>query len=120
MALDADSPVDRAELSFSLIYITVPDPEVGLRIGEALVRAQLAACVNLSGEITSLYEWEGKLEQSSERVLWVKARTASVPQIMQITKTLHPYQIPAIISWPLAQIEPAYRDFLVAQTAGSS
>ncbi|MCG8074015.1 MAG: divalent-cation tolerance protein CutA, partial [Candidatus Thiodiazotropha taylori] len=43
---------------------TVPDRGTAERLAGLLVEQELAACVNLSAPITSIYRWQGKTEQS--------------------------------------------------------
>lgn len=47
--------------------------EVAKRLARGLVERQLAACVNIMPGITSIYSWEGKLEEESELLLMVCA-----------------------------------------------
>ena len=51
---------------FVFVYSTFPDEASARQVGETLVHAGLAACVNLYPNMTSIYEWEGKLETACE------------------------------------------------------
>ena len=46
--------------------------EVAKKLARGLVERQLAACVNIMPGITSIYAWEGKLEEESELLLMVR------------------------------------------------
>lgn len=52
-------------------YITVPTAEVGRRLARHLVTRRLAACVNIVPGVTSVYEWQGRLEEDAELLLVV-------------------------------------------------
>jgi periplasmic divalent cation tolerance protein len=41
------------------LYVTAPNAETAARIGRTLIEEKLAACVNIHGEMRSIYEWEG-------------------------------------------------------------
>ena len=51
-----------------LIYTTFPSLEEAKRVGDALVSARLAACVNMFPGMISIYEWKGGKFQMVERV----------------------------------------------------
>jgi periplasmic divalent cation tolerance protein len=54
-------------MSISLIYFTAPSKEEALRMARSAVQERLAACANVFHPATSIYEWEGKLEETQER-----------------------------------------------------
>ena len=43
-----------------------------LSIGKSILEAKLAGCINIINSMTSMYEWDGKLEISEEVILIVK------------------------------------------------
>ena len=43
-------------------------------MGRELVKSKLAACVNVIPNLTSIYEWEGKIEEDSECLLMIKTK----------------------------------------------
>ena len=45
------------------------------------VSNKLAACVNIIPGVTSVYEWEGKIENDSELILMIKTRTSLVTNL---------------------------------------
>jgi periplasmic divalent cation tolerance protein len=55
-----------------LIFCTCPDQQIAKRIAECLVRDKFAACVNIVPGITSIYEWQGKIESTQEHLLITK------------------------------------------------
>ena len=57
---------------FVFLYSTFPDEASARRVAEALVRAKLAACVNIFAPMTSIYEWQGKLETAAEFAALIK------------------------------------------------
>jgi periplasmic divalent cation tolerance protein len=82
-----------------LMYMTAPTREVAGQIAKALVLEKLAACVNIIGQAESFYMWEGKLENSQEVVMLAKA--IDTDAVIKRVKSLHPYEIPCIISLPV-------------------
>ena len=84
-----------------LIYVTVETEEEAMRIGNELVKSRLAACVNLIGGMTSLYWWEGKVQQGAEVVLIAKTRAELVDALTEQVKSLHSYSCPCVVALPL-------------------
>lgn len=103
--------------SFSMVYVTAGDRDEALRIGRTLVEERLAACANVFDGMTSVYRWEGKIEESNEAVLIVKTRTESVEAVIARVKERHSYSCPCIVSWPLQQGSPEYCRWLFDETA---
>uniref|UniRef100_A0A8C0QUP1 CutA divalent cation tolerance homolog n=1 Tax=Canis lupus dingo TaxID=286419 RepID=A0A8C0QUP1_CANLU len=52
--------------SVSAAFVTCPNEKVAKEIARAVVEKRLAACVNLIPQITSIYEWKGKIEEDNE------------------------------------------------------
>jgi periplasmic divalent cation tolerance protein len=75
---------------FVFVYSTFPDDESAKRVAEALVREKLAACVNIHGPMTSIYEWQGKLETGPEFAAFIKTRRALVGAVTAAARPLTP------------------------------
>jgi len=94
---------------FVFLYSTFPDEASAKRVAEALVNAKLAACVNISAPMTSVYEWNGKLETGAEVAAFIKTRRALVDDAIAIARPLHPYSVPCFLVMP---IEGGNADYL--------
>ncbi len=79
------------------VYTTVATLEDAKSVGEALVAARLAACVNIFPGMLSIYEWKGKREHAEEVAMIIKTRASLSEAVMAETKRLHPYEMPALI-----------------------
>jgi periplasmic divalent cation tolerance protein len=62
-----------------------------------LIDEQLAACVSVLPPMTSIYRWQGELEQAQERQLLIKTTAARVLALKERFQTLHPYDVPEFI-----------------------
>jgi periplasmic divalent cation tolerance protein len=94
---------------FVFLYSTFPDEASARRIAEALVTAKLAACVNISAPITSVYEWQGKLETGTEVAAFIKTRRDLADAAIAAARPLHPYSVPCFLILP---IEGGNADYL--------
>lgn len=99
------------------IYMTVGSVDEARRIGRALVEERLAACVNILPAMTSIYQWEGKVEEAAEVVVIAKTRAELFEPLAARVRALHSYDVPCIIELPLGRGNPAYLEWLVAETA---
>jgi len=62
-----------------------------------LVEERLAACVNVIGPVTSIYRWNGKVEQDAEQQLVIKTTIARLEALEARVKALHPYDVPEFL-----------------------
>ncbi len=92
-----------------IIYITSPSKEEALSISRTLIDEGLAACTNIFSDMTSVYKWEGKIQQSSEFILIVKTTKSLVNAAEERIKELHSYKCPCIMS---IKIDNCDKDFL--------
>jgi periplasmic divalent cation tolerance protein len=102
------------------VYITAGSLGEARRIGRALVAARLAACVNISGPIRSVYRWKGKVREGREWSLIVKTRAARVAVLVRKVKALHRYEVPCIVALPILKGNPAFLEWIGAATSRTS
>ncbi|MBW3542262.1 MAG: divalent-cation tolerance protein CutA [Planctomycetes bacterium] len=95
-------------MAMSLVYVTAASREDALSIGRQIVEERLAACANVLAPMTSLYWWEGRLEEGHEAVLLLKTRTELVDAVIERVRALHSYTCTCAISWPIEAGNPAY------------
>jgi periplasmic divalent cation tolerance protein len=101
----------------SLIYCPCPDLDVAKRLGNALLDARLAGCINILPGMVSLYDWEGAREEAAETVLIAKTSAAKAGEAQAFIEREHPYDVPAVLTLPLTDVNAAYRDWLLAGIA---
>jgi periplasmic divalent cation tolerance protein len=73
------------------VYITAASGDEAHRIARALVEERLAACVNMLDGMTSVYRWNGAVEQASEVVLIAKTRADRFDRLAARIRELHSY-----------------------------
>ena len=96
-------------MTAKLLYITLPNKELAQIIAKTLVEENLVACVNIIGNIESLYNWEGKFTQDNEILMIAKTSKAVEEAAIDRIKELHSYDVPCIIS---LDISNGNQDFL--------
>ena len=105
-----------AGAQFVDIWINCPDRAIAERIAEAAVDDRLAACANVFPQISSIYRWKGAVEQADEIPLLLKARAAHFEAVVELARSIHPYETPSIVATELVAIDAGYADWLAAET----
>jgi len=95
-----------------LVLCTVPDEASAKKIAGDLITKRLAACVNMLPGLTSVYPWKGQIETSDELLLFIKSRRDRYPELEIAITENHPYELPEIISVPIAQGLAAYLNWI--------
>ncbi len=84
-----------------VILVTASSRRECRKIARHLVEARLAACVNITQTIQSIYRWEGKLADEKEFLLLIKSTRELFPEIKAEISRLHSYRTPEIICLPI-------------------
>ena len=100
-----------------VIFVTTSSEEEAERIGRDLVERRLAACANILGPIRSIFRWEGRVSDESERLLILKSRGALFEELAARVKALHSYQVPEIVAVPIVAGWPAYLEWVRSETS---
>lgn len=96
-----------------IVLATFPDRETARSICTALVESRLAACVNLVGDIESIYRWKGEIESATECLAIFKTTADRLPEFASQLQRAHPYEVPEILALPLSQGLPEYLAWVV-------
>ena len=99
-----------------LVFTNLPDREAALTLARTLIERKLAACVNVLGECTSVYRWQGAVETAAEIPLLIKTTAANYAALQAAIRELHSYELPEIIAVPLAHGLPEYLQWVAAET----
>lgn len=95
-----------------VVLSTAPDPETADRLARALLDDRLAACVTRVPGVTSLFRWQGELEETEEVLLLVKTHATRAPALTRKLAELHPYEVPEILVLPAAAGLGSYLDWV--------
>lgn len=97
--------------------ITGPDPAVVRGIVRVLVEERLIACGNLVEGATSIYRWQGAVEEAAECLGILKTTAERVPAIERRLAELHPYDVPEFLVLPVESGSPDYLAWVRESTA---
>jgi periplasmic divalent cation tolerance protein len=99
-----------------VVLVTAASRQEAARIGRALVKAELAACVNLLPGIRSIFRWEGEVSEEREVLLIVKSRSDLFDRLTAEVKRLHSYTVPEVIAVPIAHGAADYLAWIYKST----
>jgi periplasmic divalent cation tolerance protein len=109
--------MDADESEALLVVTNLPDRDAALKLAQALIEKRLAACVNVLAGCTSVYRWEGKLEQAQEVPVLIKTRAGRYAEVEAAIRSLHPYELPEIIAVPVVRGLADYLGWVTEETA---
>ncbi|OYT52350.1 MAG: cytochrome C biogenesis protein CcdA [Desulfurococcales archaeon ex4484_217_2] len=88
---------------YMVVLITSPSLSEAKSIARNIVEKKLAACVNIVDNVSSIYWWEGKVEESREVLMIVKTVKAKIGKLIDEVRKLHSYEVPEIIALPIVE-----------------
>ena len=91
-----------------IAFCTFPDADTARKIVSEIVDLKLAACGNIVPEIHSIYRWQGKVESGDEALAILKLDAARYSEFENKLRSLHPYEVPEIISCKIDNGSPEY------------
>jgi periplasmic divalent cation tolerance protein len=101
--------------SIYLIITTVSKEEDAKRLADLAIEKNMAACVQIQAECTSIYRWQGQIETATEYPVHFKTNEANKQPLMSLIKQNHPYDVPEIICFKVDEVESDYAEWLNEQ-----
>jgi len=101
-----------------VIFITTETEEEAHSITEQLLNQRKAACVNIVPRVDSNFWWQGKLDSAQESLLIVKTRASLLPEIVDLVKGIHSYEVPEIIALPIIGGNEDYLKWVDSEVGG--
>ena len=92
-----------------VIFVTASSQNEAYNLGKKLIEERLAACCNIIPGIQSIYWWDGKVTEDPEILLMIKTKKEAEQKIFETIKSLHSYDLPEMISFP---IQGGYQQYL--------
>lgn len=97
-----------------VILCTAPDEATAQELAARVLGEKLAACATLLPEATSLYYWEGKLQQEYEVQMLFKSDRQHQQALLTYLKQHHPYQTPELLVLPVMAGDKDYLSWINA------
>jgi periplasmic divalent cation tolerance protein len=91
-----------------IVMCTCPDQQTAEMLAREAVTQQLAACVNIIGGVTSVFAWQGAVENEQEYLLLAKTSRDAYAGLEALWISRHPYELPEVIAVPIETGSDAY------------
>lgn len=95
-----------------VVWVTTGSETEATNIAKTLVEQQLVACVNVLPGVRSIFQWKGKVVEEHEWLLVAKTVSEMFDQVAISVKSMHSYDVPEVISFPIQHGLPEYLSWL--------
>jgi periplasmic divalent cation tolerance protein len=99
-------------MSVISVYAIFPNAGEAERVGRTVVEERLAACVNILGQVRSIYRWQGAVETAEEVAVIFKTTDLEADKLITRIAGLHSYDVPCVVTWPIDKILGGYADWV--------
>jgi periplasmic divalent cation tolerance protein len=107
---------EREMSNFIQVNTTIDTQEGAKKIADTLIERRLAACVQISGPITSTYWWQGQIEVAQEWLCTAKTRQDLYAAVEQAIREVHAYEEPEILVTPVLTGSQGYLNWIAQET----
>jgi periplasmic divalent cation tolerance protein len=102
-----------------VIVTSTTDSEQAARsLASGAIEANLGACAQVVGPVTSVFRWEGAVQTEQEWRVEIKTAADRVASLVEHIKASHSYDVPEIIATPITAGSVEYLKWLVDETRG--
>jgi periplasmic divalent cation tolerance protein len=101
--------------TYLIVTTTISEEALAMKLAELITTSRLAACVQF-WPIRSVYWWQGKLESGAEFILHCKTQAIHAPDLQELIRSNHPYEVPEIIVTPILTGHQPYLDWINRET----
>lgn len=98
------------------VIITAPDAGWLAEFVRGLIADRLCAGSHHMTDIRSIYPWRGEVHDTTEARVAFRTRTVLVPEIVDRTRAVHPYDVPSVVAVPIVAANPDYAQWVREHT----
>jgi len=86
-----------SEASAVRVALVTAPAHLAESLARSLVEDRIAACVNVLPGVTSIYRWEGCVEEAEEALLVLKVPAGTADTLPAEVAIRHPYDVPEVL-----------------------
>ena len=116
--MSENSPVNSSKLL--VVLCSLPNMESAKPLARSLVEQNLAACVQITEGVHSIYRWEGKICEEREVLLSAKTTQVKWVEISAFIKNAHPYDLPEVLAFSPNHYEERYGKWVDSEVNSKS
>lgn len=106
-----------AEPDVVVVTTVIDDRAAADRIAGELVAARVAACVQVSGPVSSTYWWQGQVESAQEWTIAAKTPKERAGALVDAIVAAHSYDVPEVLVTDVLGGHTPYLEWVAAETA---
>ena len=91
-----------------VILVTAGKLAEAKRIAKHLIETRLAACVNITPPVKSIYRWEGRIAQNQEVLMIIKSSRELFAALKAAVSKRHSYKTPEVVCLPIVDGSEEY------------
>jgi periplasmic divalent cation tolerance protein len=100
-----------------VLYTTVNNNATGVIMIQKLLEKRLIGCANIFPKITSIYIWNGQIQNNEEVVIILKTTKDLIFKLTEELKCIHPYETPCIMELEVSSVNQGYLDWIIKETS---
>ncbi len=101
-------------MPYLIVIMTAPNKEEAEKIVRTLLEERLIACGNILDSVSSLFWWQGKIEEEKEVLVLMKSHENLFKKLSKRVTELHSYDVPEILALPIVEGSQSYLDWMKA------
>lgn len=95
-----------------VVLTTTPTKAEADILAGKIIEARLAACVQILPQMTSVYEWNGKVHREGEHLLLIKTLSGRWAELSAFITSNHSYETPEIVALEANKVSGPYLDWI--------
>jgi len=95
-----------------VVLTTTPNEGEAHGLADAIVRAKLAACVQVLPPMTSFYWWADDIQKETEHLLLIKTLPEKYNELESFIQVNHSYDVPEIVALDSEKFSDSYSSWL--------
>lgn len=96
----------------SVLLVHCPNEQAAKDIGRAIMERRMAASLSILPRTSTMYYWKGDIQDATEILMLVMTRTSNVLKLTEYVRSVHPYEVPEILSFPVEGGSQAYMKWM--------
>jgi periplasmic divalent cation tolerance protein len=99
-----------------VVATTIDSEQAARELAAKAIEARLGACAQVVGPITSVYRWEGAVQNDTEWRVEIKTAADRVAALTEQLTAWHTYDVPEVIATSIEGGSAEYLAWLVEET----
>ena len=99
-------------MAYIVVLMTASSKEEAVKIVRALLEERLITCANIMDPVSSLFWWQGKIQEEKEVLAIMKSSESLFGKLSQRVMELHSYDVPEILALPIIEGSSSYLEWM--------